>query len=306
MAKTLAQAQRAPARGKVKSVRGKSMRSSSKDPHPQPLPTRGRGGSCRTVAAKPKAPPKQPKHKGDPVPGTPSPMRTRMSPELQAHVRRLYEETDQPVCQIALDVGVNESVIRRMGPREGWVRYVAPPRDLPPVAKLLEQVEELEEAVRAPQHDEAALTHSPTPTPDPSPQGGGEQKESVAAPEALTGGGEKEDNIARFTHVVMAHLDEFEAMRRDGKLLPKHHLATARAISILTEAFNRLARLRAALPGTIHDDTAHDNLANFDMPADLDAFREALAQRIEKFLASRTDAGAFTELADVPAERTDE
>ena len=229
-----------------------------------------------------------------------------MSPELQAHVRRLYEETDQPVCQIALDVGVNESVIRRMGPREGWVRYVAPPRDLPPVAKLLEQVEELEEAVRAPQHDEAALTHSPTPTPDPSPQGGGEQKESVAAPEALTGGGEKEDNIARFTHVVMAHLDEFEAMRRDGKLLPKHHLATARAISILTEAFNRLARLRAALPGTIHDDTAHDNLANFDMPADLDAFREALAQRIEKFLASRTDAGAFTELADVPAERTDE
>jgi hypothetical protein len=215
-----------------------------------------------------------------------------MSAELQAHVRRLYEETDQPVCQIALDVGVNESVIRRMGPREGWVRFEAPPRDLPPVAKLLAQVEELEKSgavvlrgaqERAPQDDGEA------------PQDDGEGK-----------GATREDNIARFTQVVMAHLDEFEAMRRDGRLLPKHHLATARAISILTEAFNRLARLRAALPGTIDDDSAHDNLANFDMPADLDAFREALAQRIEKFLASRTDAGAFAEPADVPAERTDE
>jgi transposase-like protein len=203
-------------------------------------------------------------------------MRTRMSPELQAHVRRLYEETDQPVCQIALDVGVNESVIRRMGPREGWVRFEAPPRDLPPVAKLLAQVEELEKAgavqERARQDDGEA------------PQDDGDSN-----------GATREENIARFTQVVMAHLDEFEAMRRDGKLLPTHHLATARAISILTEAFNRLARLRAALPGTIHDDLAAD------MPADLDAFREELAQRIETFLASRTDAGAFIDAAAASA-----
>jgi hypothetical protein len=193
-----------------------------------------------------------------------------MSPELRAHVQRLYEGSDQPVCQIALDVGINESVIRRMGPREGWVRYVAPPRDLPPVAKLLAQVEELERAERAPQGDEENAGQDAT------------------------------QNIARFTQVVMAHLDEFEAMRRDGRLLPKHHLTTARAISILTEAFNRLARLRAALPGTTHDD-----LAATDMPADLDAFREELAQRIEKFIASRTDAGAFADVAAAPSEATE-
>ena len=278
---------RTPACGDGASARPDLTRTSSEDPHPQPLPTarkreRGRGED---------AAPAEPQRKGGPVPGTPSPMRTRLTPELHDHARRKYETTEEYVTHIALDVGVDESVIRRMATREGWVRYVAPPRDLPPVAKLLAQVEELEEAVRAPQHDEAALTHSPPPTPDPSPQGGGEQKESVAAPEALTGGGEK-DNIARFTQVVMAHLDEFEAMRRDGRLLPKHHLETARAISILTEAFNRLARLRAALPGTIHND-----LAATDMPADLDAFREELAQRIEKFLASRTDAGAFADVA---------
>lgn len=249
--------ERALARGKRTSVRRKSR-------HPRPLPTarkseRGRG---------------EDKRKGGPVPGTPSPKRTRMSAELQAHVRRLYEESDQPICQIALDVGVDESVIRRMGPREGWVRFVAPPRDLPPVAKLLAQVEEMEKALARP------------PNPDSSPPRA-----------ALVGGGEK-DNIARFTQVVMAHLDEFEAMRRDGRLLPAHHLATARAISILTEAFNRLARLRAALPGTIDDDSV-----SADMPADLDAFREELAQRIEKFIASRTDPGAFAEPAAAPAER---
>ena len=279
--------------------------------------------------------------KGGPVPGTPSPTRTRMTPELQAHVKRLYEETDQPVCQIALDVGVNESVIRRMGPREGWVRYVAPPRDLPPLATLLAEVEALESSDVPDRHPEVladgeprrmagttgAVAHgcrvyptcdlempkpakrtwdgaqalapqgdgetaeddgqadpqaSPTPTPDPSPQGGGE----------------KEDNIARFIRIVRAHLDEFEAVRRDGKLLPKHHLQTARAISILTEAFNRLQRLRASSNGPIHDDLS-------DMPADLDAYRLELARQIDAFIASRTDAGVAEDSVATPVDGTE-
>ena len=258
--------------------------------------------STRTTNGKrqsrrPSRPAKPRAHKGGPVPGTPSPMRTRMSPELQAHVRRLYEETDQPVCQIALDVGVNESVIRRMGPREGWVRFEAPPRDLPPVATLLAQVEELERSSADPN----------TPTPDrssrsspdgerPLAYGGGEQ-------EVRADGGEKQDNIARFIRVVMAHLDEFEAMRRDGKLLPKHHLATARAISILTEAFNTLQRLRAAQPRQNHDDLSDRYADRYDvLPADLDEYRLALTRRIQEFLRSRAAAGAGGGAAAEPAE----
>lgn len=84
------------------------------------------------------------KHKGGPVAGTPSPMRTRLSAALQAHARRQFEETDRYVTDIALDCGVDESVLRRMALREGWERYVPPPRDLPPVAKLLAEVEALE------------------------------------------------------------------------------------------------------------------------------------------------------------------
>jgi hypothetical protein len=244
--------ERALARGTAASARQKSTPTS--DGNPQFLDTN--------------SPPAAAKHKGGPVPGTPSPMRTRLSAELHDHARRLYETTAQYASHIALDCDVDESVIRRMAEREGWVRFVAPPRDLPPVAKLLAQVEDLEKAARA-------------------PQGDGESVEQDAT-----------HNIARFTQVVMAHLDEFEAVRRAGKLIARQHLPTARAISILTEAFNKLQRLRAAQPGQIHDDIS-DMPA--DLPADLDAYRLELTRRIETFLASRPDVGADREPAAAPA-----
>ncbi|MDO9412289.1 MAG: hypothetical protein Q7T81_06910 [Pseudolabrys sp.] len=354
MAKKLATAKRASARGEGASARQGSMQATSVEtqslhlshwersdresdpgeglrtidepspPHPNPLPDgeRGHSGTCRAT----------PKRKGGPVIGTPSPMRTKLSPELQADARRRFEQTEEFGSSIAADCGVDESVIRRMALREGWVRFVAPPRDLPPMAKLLAEVEALEAGMKAEllllslpppsarlrasstrygggegrfdehQRDEAgggeasSTSQAPSgpqplspPTPNPSPPregraGGGEQV-------ALAGGGEKEENIARFIRVVMAHLDEFEVMRCDGKLKPTQYLAVARGISILTEAFNKLQRLRAAQPGQSHD-TISDS---YTAPADTDAFCEALAQRIENFLASRTDADAFGE-----------
>ncbi len=233
----------------------------------------GRAGGLASAGRKPAR--KRLTRKGGPIPGTPSPTRTRMTPELQAHVKRRYEETDQPVCQIALDVGINESVIRRMGPREGWVRYVAPPRDLPPLATLLAEVEALD-SQSSPPSFEGGLR--------PPPQD--EAEKSSAS---------RDDNIARFIRIVMAHLDEFEAVRRDGKLLPKHHLQTARAISILTEAFNRLQRLRASSNGSIHDDIS-------DMPADLDAYRLELARQIDAFIESRTNAGVVEDGVAAPVD----
>ena len=232
-------------------TRRRSVRPSNRVSRPRPRPTRAKGAAT--------------KRKGGPVPGTPSPMRTRLSAELHDHARRKFETTEEYASHIALDCGVDESVIRRMAEREEWVRFVAPPRDLPPVAKLLAQVEELE-SMNMPISGKPEIGVR-------TPQGDGESGEPDAT-----------QNIARFTQVVMAHLDEFEAMRRDGKLLPKHHLATARAISILTEAFNKLQRLRAAQPGQNHDD-------NSDMPADLDEYRLELTRRIRQFLRSRSAGG---------------
>jgi hypothetical protein len=109
----------------------------------------------------------------------------------------------------------------------------------------------------------------------------------------------REANITHFIAVVMAHLDTFENTRRTGRLVPKQHLANARAISVLTEAFNRLQRLRADLSGPIHDDTAN---TFSDMPADLDAFRDELARRIDAFIASRANAADAGDAAAGPAD----
>jgi hypothetical protein len=213
-----------------------------------------------------------------------------MTPELQAHVKRLYEQSEQPICQIALDVGVNESVIRRMGPREGWVRYVAPPRDLPPLATLLAEVEQLERDRHPEVRDISASRASSDALWRASKEDGQINPPSFEGglrpppqDDGESSGVTRDDNIARFIRVVMAHLDEYEAVRREGRLLPKNHLQTARAISILTEAFNRVQRLRASLTGPIHDDFAI-------MPADLDALRDEVAQQIDKFIASRGHA----------------
>jgi hypothetical protein len=189
------------------------------------------------------------KPKGGPVPGTPSPMRTRLSAELQAHARRQFEQTDRYVTDIALDCGVDESVLRRMALREGWVRYVGPPRGLPPVAKLLAEVE--------------ALETLPPVTPD----------ERVAA-------------IDRLHREAMAQLAEVEALRARTTPAAKDAERNAHTLSSLTETVRKLQGMRCAihLPGSTHD-------ADYDLPADPDAFRDELARRIDAFIASRANTG---------------
>ena len=209
---------------------------------------RGTGASARN---KSKAKPK-----GGPVAGTPSPMRTRLSAELQAHARRQFEETDRYVTDIALDCGVDESVLRRMALREGWVRYAAPPRGLPPAAKLLAEVEVLETL--------------PPVIPD----------ERVAA-------------IDRLHREAMSQLAEVEALRARTTPAAKDAERNAHTLSSLTETVRKLQGMRCAIhvPGSPHDDaqTYAQNHA-YDMPADPDAFRDELARRIDAFIASRANA----------------
>jgi hypothetical protein len=95
---------------------------------------------------------------------------------------------------------------------------------------------------------------------------------------------------------VAGFLDDVRAerkrMKREG--YAKHELqATSRVIHDISASLQRLKPLAHAAP-PIHDsETAYD-----DIPADLDAFRDALARRIEAFFASRPDAGAAARADD--------
>ena len=85
MAKTTRAAKAAPRKRASKIVRRSRTTNSCKDPHPQPLPARGRGvrrgatklaGRQKTASSNKKFHPaaRSPKRKGGPVPGTPSPL----------------------------------------------------------------------------------------------------------------------------------------------------------------------------------------------------------------------------------------
>ncbi len=69
--------------------------------------------------------------------------RLKFTPELLANVRRRFEGSDEPLSTMAADLGCCKTSLRGIAQREGWVRYVAPPRDLSPAARLLERAEAL-------------------------------------------------------------------------------------------------------------------------------------------------------------------
>ena len=66
-----------------------------------------------------------------------------ITPELKADVRRRFETADEPLSSLAADLGCSTTTLRDIAKRESWVRYVGPPRDLSPAARLLARAEKL-------------------------------------------------------------------------------------------------------------------------------------------------------------------
>src|SRR4051794_25088621 len=65
------------------------------------------------------------------------------TPELLADVRRRYEETEEPVVDLAADCGIHPTTFQRMANREHWQRHQPSPRGLSPAAKLAAEAEAL-------------------------------------------------------------------------------------------------------------------------------------------------------------------
>ena len=110
----------------------------------------------KRVRAKPKAKP----HANSRTKPRPRPHGNRLvfSPELLADGKRRYETTEETLDSIALDFSSNRSTLRNVAKREGWKRYVPPPRGLSRAAEIAAQAEALEaEALEA----EAALSSPP-------------------------------------------------------------------------------------------------------------------------------------------------
>src|SRR5262245_27012740 len=212
----------------------------------------------------------------------PKAKRIVFAPEALAHAGRRYQQTDASLEDIAVDLGVVRNTVRDLARREGWVRYVPPPRGLAP-AVLNAQARGLEaEVFDAFMPVTPVVLQKERQSTEVAWQGEDKTNLNIAANEPMP----EADTVARLYRAVREELAAVETLRAQLKRAPKSpHDAerTARTLSSLTETLQKLQRLQCAAPQSgSHDD---------DMPADIDEFRTELARRIEAFVASRSDPG---------------
>ena len=189
--------------------------------------------------------------------------RCRFSPELEARGRYLFEETDAKLADIAFELGIHKGTVPVVAKRRGWKRYVPPPRDVSPATRILVETESLE-------HRRETAQSGP--------------EVERAQPDGASGESEI-GLVARLRRAVLNELTVVESLRDRLKNEPQSRVAaerTARTLSTLTDTLQKLQRLQCAVP-------ASGSL--YDIPADIDEFRNELARRIEAFVASRTDEG---------------
>jgi hypothetical protein len=188
--------------------------------------------------------------------------RCKFSPELEARARFLFEETDASMGDIAFELGIHKCTVPDVARRRNWKRYVPPPRDVSPVTRILVEAETLERRRNTAQSG-----------PETEP-------EIHAGPESASGKSES-DLVARLRRAVLNELTVVESLRDRLKNEPQSRVAaerTARTLSTLTDTLQKLQRLQCTVPTSGSD---------YDMPADIDEFRNELARRINAFVDSR-------------------
>ena len=176
--------------------------------------------------------------------------RRTFTPELLAYTRQRFEQTEDPFCEIAADLGVHRNTLRNIATSEGWTRYVPLPRGLPATVKILMQAEALERhpEVRGEVRGNGATTSA--------------QAEGEGAIPPLA------DTIARLHRVILDELAGLETLRAQLKRAPRGSVGTARTLSTLTETLQKLQRLQL--------NPANTGLDDADMPANFDEFRNEI------------------------------
>jgi hypothetical protein len=219
------------------------------------------------------------------------PIHRTYTPELIANGRRRYEETAEPVSAIAADFRIHPGSLRRLAGQLGWVRFGMQARDLPEASRLLAQAEALEASMQTlDRHPEARAQRASKGDGQylkefgrssfegglrPPPQDDGESLSPEHSPATV-------DALEREVRAQLALVTAARERLQGLPPRPREGEASSRALSNLTTTLQKIQLMRCGL----NPSDNHDN----DLPADLDAFRDELARRIDAFVASRTDA----------------
>lgn len=180
-----------------------------------------------------------------------------IAPDVLAEARRLYEQTNAPVGDIAAMVGLSRSNLYERARDLGWRS-----RQARPTFSLARAVSE---AVAAP--------------PPPS--------QPAAIPIVLDAAAVKQQRLAiaqRMMSVAEREMDAIEriiAVLRPADALEADH--SARTLASVSRTLRDIAQLTRPSEEPTTDEVSHD-----PVPRDIDEFRRTLAIRIEGLIEART------------------
>ena len=195
----------------------------------------------------------------------------RYTPELLASLRDAYENTDEPMRLIADRHEIGITTLQTLATRGGWAKRSQRMRDNPAPAVLFEESE----------RPVATL-----PPPAAHAVGAEEASEELAAscaPEASAESGPPPSPAARLEALIVRQIAAEEAARADLDAVRRLRGGAdrcARTLVILGQALAVVQKLRAEEPPAPDPEGP---------PRDIDEFREALAQRIEAFVAAHAN-----------------
>ena len=250
------------------------------------------------------------------------------SSDAWAHIRYAYEHTSRTVEDICADHGISSATLRDRMRRWRWTRRRPPiPRDGPPAVAWPHVDSRLRSSGDATNTRAANSDCSPpppaaafggagtlvcgeglgvgvvvddpksftaTPLPNPPPQGGREQSEFAASEAAHQAQASVEifsdpaaiaQRLQSAAARVLPAIEAIIARLAAGPRHPREMEQAGRALGALTRTLRELNALLSQQK--LQAPQPYD-----DMPEDLDAFREALAQRIDALLAEPPDDAA--------------
>jgi hypothetical protein len=211
--------------------------------------------------------------------------------DFLAAARHGYETTDQPMRDLARELGIGITTLSTLAEKHGWAKRSLRQRGMPPAMQLLAEAQAL--AAKAPIHSRA--NGNPETAQQQTSEGlgprilpetrfallrGDERSESGPATGVAA---EPPDLLVKLEQILAQLIAAAEAAPANGIHSPQG----ARTLATLIQAMRALKAMRGhsfTEPGPIEND-------DDDMPEDIDEFRLDLARRIDAFVASRTDAG---------------
>jgi hypothetical protein len=218
--------------------------------------------------------------------------------DFLAAARSGYENTDQPMRELARELGIGITTLSTLAEKHGWAKRSLRKRGLSPAMQLLAEAQAL--AGKTSAHSRASGN------PESAELGprlrGDERSESGPHPSRLAtlapqddganlapveGGGGTTPDAPEPTDLLIKLEQILAQLITAQQLAPANGIHSPQGARNLTLLIQAMRALRGMHPAPTHTEmTADDD----DMPADIDEFRLDLARRIDAFVASRTDA----------------